>query len=360
MATLAAWSGWRASACSVWPASRGSRRGPAERADRRRGRRDDDGADRHHADGHDPDRHHAHDADGARAPDDRSGRDDRRTGRRRPDGRAGARRRREALRPLVPARDLEGLVEARDARAARCPSAGRQGGRGRAPRPTSSRPSRSRSRSTTACCDGFSRSSDATRCASRSATTLKLVHLAPVWTSSDSGSPAARGRRVLRPPARAPQARARPVRAAVRGDAARRRPRRPRQGDRHPPRLERAAALRGREAQAGVPRRDRAARRTRRRSVATRSSTCSATRGGTRRRPRRGRRARSPCRRARATRSGRAGWGISAPLVGIHGTPDAASIGYSASHGCIRMLIPQVEWLFERVEIGTPVFIVPA
>jgi lipoprotein-anchoring transpeptidase ErfK/SrfK len=52
--------------------------------------------------------------------------------------------------------------------------------------------------------------------------------------------------------------------------------------------------------------------------------------------------------------------GISAPLVGIHGTPDAASIGYSASHGCVRMLIPQVEWLFERVEIGTPVFIVPA
>jgi hypothetical protein len=50
--------------------------------------------------------------------------------------------------------------------------------------------------------------------------------------------------------------------------------------------------------------------------------------------------------------------GLSAPLVGIHGTPDPASIGYSASHGCIRMLIPQVEWLFERVEIGTPVFIV--
>ena len=52
--------------------------------------------------------------------------------------------------------------------------------------------------------------------------------------------------------------------------------------------------------------------------------------------------------------------GISSPYVGIHGTPDAASIGYSASHGCIRMLIPQVEWLFERVEVGTPVFIVAA
>jgi len=52
--------------------------------------------------------------------------------------------------------------------------------------------------------------------------------------------------------------------------------------------------------------------------------------------------------------------GISSPYVGIHGTPDSASIGYSASHGCIRMLIPQVEWLFKRVDVGTPVFIVSA
>ena len=52
--------------------------------------------------------------------------------------------------------------------------------------------------------------------------------------------------------------------------------------------------------------------------------------------------------------------GISSPYVGIHGTPDAASIGYSASHGCIRMLIPQVEWLFNQVEVGTPVIIVAA
>jgi lipoprotein-anchoring transpeptidase ErfK/SrfK len=52
--------------------------------------------------------------------------------------------------------------------------------------------------------------------------------------------------------------------------------------------------------------------------------------------------------------------GLSAPGVGIHGTPDPASIGYSASHGCIRMLIPQAEWLFAHVEIGTPVYIVPA
>jgi lipoprotein-anchoring transpeptidase ErfK/SrfK len=51
--------------------------------------------------------------------------------------------------------------------------------------------------------------------------------------------------------------------------------------------------------------------------------------------------------------------GISAPYVGIHGTPDAASIGYSASHGCIRMKIPDAEWLFQRVDLGTPVFIIP-
>ena len=50
--------------------------------------------------------------------------------------------------------------------------------------------------------------------------------------------------------------------------------------------------------------------------------------------------------------------GISSPYVGIHGTPDAASIGYSASHGCIRMRIPDAEWLFKHVKIGTPVFIV--
>jgi lipoprotein-anchoring transpeptidase ErfK/SrfK len=52
--------------------------------------------------------------------------------------------------------------------------------------------------------------------------------------------------------------------------------------------------------------------------------------------------------------------GLSAPAVGIHGTPDAASIGYSASHGCIRMHVPEAEWLFERVEEGTPVYILDA
>ena len=50
--------------------------------------------------------------------------------------------------------------------------------------------------------------------------------------------------------------------------------------------------------------------------------------------------------------------GLSAPGVGIHGTPEPASIGYSLSHGCIRMYIPDAEWLFDHVAVGTPVFIV--
>jgi len=49
--------------------------------------------------------------------------------------------------------------------------------------------------------------------------------------------------------------------------------------------------------------------------------------------------------------------GLNVYGVGIHGTPDDASIGYSASHGCIRMHIADAEWLFEHVDVGTPVLI---
>jgi hypothetical protein len=52
--------------------------------------------------------------------------------------------------------------------------------------------------------------------------------------------------------------------------------------------------------------------------------------------------------------------GLSAPGIGIHGTPQPWTVGTAASHGCIRMYMRQVEWLFERVRIGTPVFIVRA
>jgi lipoprotein-anchoring transpeptidase ErfK/SrfK len=50
--------------------------------------------------------------------------------------------------------------------------------------------------------------------------------------------------------------------------------------------------------------------------------------------------------------------GISSPGVGIHGTDAPASIGYSASHGCVRMQVPDAEWLFDHVDIGTTVHIV--
>ena len=43
--------------------------------------------------------------------------------------------------------------------------------------------------------------------------------------------------------------------------------------------------------------------------------------------------------------------------AGIHGTDATSSIGQRASHGCIRMLIPDVVELYEKVPVGTPVFI---
>ena len=43
--------------------------------------------------------------------------------------------------------------------------------------------------------------------------------------------------------------------------------------------------------------------------------------------------------------------------AGIHGTDARDSIGTNASHGCIRMLIEDVEELYEQVDVGTPVLI---
>ena len=43
--------------------------------------------------------------------------------------------------------------------------------------------------------------------------------------------------------------------------------------------------------------------------------------------------------------------------AGIHGTADVASLGTAASHGCIRMAIPDVEQLYDQVPIQAPVFI---
>lgn len=47
--------------------------------------------------------------------------------------------------------------------------------------------------------------------------------------------------------------------------------------------------------------------------------------------------------------------GTSAPAVGIHGTYEPNSVGTAASHGCIRMKIPEVEELYEQVSLGMPV-----
>jgi lipoprotein-anchoring transpeptidase ErfK/SrfK len=43
--------------------------------------------------------------------------------------------------------------------------------------------------------------------------------------------------------------------------------------------------------------------------------------------------------------------------VGVHGTSDRGSIGSNASHGCIRMLIEDVEALYDEVPVGTPTYI---
>jgi lipoprotein-anchoring transpeptidase ErfK/SrfK len=43
--------------------------------------------------------------------------------------------------------------------------------------------------------------------------------------------------------------------------------------------------------------------------------------------------------------------------AGIHGTDAAYSIGSNASHGCIRMLIPDVIELYDQVPVGAPVYI---
>jgi lipoprotein-anchoring transpeptidase ErfK/SrfK len=42
---------------------------------------------------------------------------------------------------------------------------------------------------------------------------------------------------------------------------------------------------------------------------------------------------------------------------GIHGTDDPASIGHSASHGCVRLRNEDIETLYRMVPVGTPVFI---
>jgi|SRR5215210_270451 len=43
--------------------------------------------------------------------------------------------------------------------------------------------------------------------------------------------------------------------------------------------------------------------------------------------------------------------------AGIHGTDQVGSLGTAASHGCIRMAIPEVIELYNKVGVGTPVYV---
>jgi lipoprotein-anchoring transpeptidase ErfK/SrfK len=43
--------------------------------------------------------------------------------------------------------------------------------------------------------------------------------------------------------------------------------------------------------------------------------------------------------------------------AGIHGTVETWSIGHAVSHGCIRMTIPDVIDLYDRVPVGSPIYI---
>jgi len=41
----------------------------------------------------------------------------------------------------------------------------------------------------------------------------------------------------------------------------------------------------------------------------------------------------------------------------LHGTPYAASIGTSATHGCVRLHDDDIEWLYDNVPVGTKVYL---
>lgn len=43
--------------------------------------------------------------------------------------------------------------------------------------------------------------------------------------------------------------------------------------------------------------------------------------------------------------------------AGIHGTSDVGSLGSAASHGCVRMDVPDVIELYDTVDVGTPIYI---
>lgn len=52
-------------------------------------------------------------------------------------------------------------------------------------------------------------------------------------------------------------------------------------------------------------------------------------------------------------------WTDGTNYIGFHGTPNEDSVGRAASHGCVRMYNRDVVQLFEMVQMGTPVSVVP-
>nr|RNJ64606.1 MAG: hypothetical protein EDM05_35630 [Leptolyngbya sp. IPPAS B-1204] len=52
-------------------------------------------------------------------------------------------------------------------------------------------------------------------------------------------------------------------------------------------------------------------------------------------------------------------WSDGHQAIGFHGTPDPASVGTAASHGCLRMYNEDVRALYDWVQLGTPVTVEP-
>ena len=49
----------------------------------------------------------------------------------------------------------------------------------------------------------------------------------------------------------------------------------------------------------------------------------------------------------------------SCAAIGFHGTPQRGSVGRAVSHGCVRLYDEDVRRLYELVELGTPVTVLP-
>lgn len=52
-------------------------------------------------------------------------------------------------------------------------------------------------------------------------------------------------------------------------------------------------------------------------------------------------------------------WSDGTNAIGFHGTPAEELVGQAVSHGCIRMKNNDVRALFEKVTVGTPVYVRP-